>query len=147
MAYTPYNPYVNPYGYQTPVIQQQQQIPQMQTPQQPQQQSNGLIWVSGEIGAKSYLIAPGNTVMLMDSESSKFYIKSTDGAGMPSIRTFEYKECIQNAPQALTSHDNSVNDNFITREEFDDLRAKYEELEKQIKKPIQVRAKKEVDNE
>lgn len=141
MAYTPYNPYINPY-YQSPVIpQQQQQIPQPQ----PQPQSNGITWVSGEIGAKSYLMAPGNTIMLMDSESSKFYIKSTDGAGMPTIRTFEYKECVQNAPQALNSQENQINDNFITRAEFDDLRAKYEELEKQIKKPIP--KKKEAENE
>lgn len=144
MAYSPYNPYINPY-YQSPVIPQQQQIPQPAQPA-PQQTNNGLIWVSGEIGAKSYLMAPGSTVMLMDSESSRFYIKSTDNAGMPSIRTYEYKECVQNAPQALNSNDNVISNNFITREEFDDLRAKYEELEKQIKKPIPAK-KKEVADE
>lgn len=137
MAYSPYNPYINPY-YQSPVIPQQQQIPQ---PAQPAQQGQGLIWVSGEIGAKSYLMAPGSTVMLMDSESSKFYIKSTDSAGMPSIKTYEYKECIYNAPQAISSNENQINDNFITRAEFDDLRAKYDELEKQIKKPIPAKKK------
>lgn len=138
MAYTPFNPYINPYGYQSPVIPQQQQIAQ---PAPQQQQGQGLIWVSGEIGAKSYLMAPGNTVMLMDSESSKFYIKSTDNAGMPTIRTYEYKECTQNAPQAILSNDNVINNNFITREEFDDLKAKYDELEKQIKKPIPAKKK------
>lgn len=146
MAYSPYNPYINPY-YQSPVIPQQQQIPQPQPA--PQQTNNGLIWVSGEIGAKSYLMAPGSTVMLMDSESSRFYIKSTDSAGMPSIKTYEYKECIYNAPQAISSNENNMTEQFVTREEYKAICGKYEELKSALedmqKKPA--RAKKEAENE
>ena len=47
------------------------------------QNNNGLIWVQGEAGAKSYLVAPNTTIMLMDSEASKFYLKSADASGMP----------------------------------------------------------------
>ena len=42
-----------------------QQWPQQM---QPQSQQNGVIWVQGEAAAKSYLIAPGSTVPLWDSE-------------------------------------------------------------------------------
>lgn len=142
MAYTPYNPYINPY-YQQPI---QQQIPQAQP--QPVQNNQGLIWVSGDVGAKSYLVAPGSTVMLMDSESSRFYIKSTDGAGMPSIKTYEYKECVQNALQADSSHANSMNEQFVTRDEYKAICDKYEEIKKALddmKKPT--RKKEVTENE
>ena len=59
--------------------------------QQPQQtQQNGIIWVQGEAGAKSYMVAPNNTVQLWDSESQTIYLKSADASGMPSIKTLDY---------------------------------------------------------
>ena len=36
---------------------------------QPAQQGGSIIWVQGESGAKSYMVAPGNTVQLWDSEA------------------------------------------------------------------------------
>ena len=92
-----------------------------------QQQSSQIIWVSGEAGAKSYMVAPGNTVMLLDAENSVFYLKSADASGMPlPLRIFDYKERTTTAQQAfggvVTSE--SVNlDNFVTRKEFDELKA------------------------
>lgn len=56
-------------GYQMPIYGQQV-YPQMQA-QQPQQPQSGIQWVQGEAGAKSYLVAAGNTVMLMDSETQR----------------------------------------------------------------------------
>lgn len=76
-----------PSTYQTPVYYPPQ--PQPQTPQT-QAQNQGLIWVQGEAGAKSYLVAPNSTVTLWDSESQTIYIKSADATGMPSIRTLDY---------------------------------------------------------
>ena len=88
------NPYQYSFGVPGQMNQFQQQPVQMpaQPVQQPQQNNNGILWVSGEVGAKSYLVAPGTSVLLMDSESEKFYIKSTDVSGMPQpLRTFEGK--------------------------------------------------------
>ena len=62
--------------------------PMYQIPQQPQQ--NGIIWVQGEAGAKSYLVAPNNTVQLWDSESQTIFLKSADAAGMPSMKVLDY---------------------------------------------------------
>ena len=94
---------------------------------QPAQQSSQIIWVSGEAGAKSYLVAPGNTVMLMDAESSVFYLKSADSSGMPlPLRIFDYKERTTAAQQAFGGSvvAETVNlDNFVTRKEFEELRA------------------------
>lgn len=99
-------------------------------PQPPQQNNTGLVWVSGEIGAKSYLVAPNTSVLLMDSEGDKFYLKSTDAAGMPTLRTFEYKECTHSAPQAPQSAQKDLNEQFVTRKEYDELKAIIEDMQK-----------------
>ena len=57
---------------------------------QPQTQQNGIIWVQGEAGAKSYLVAPNTTVQLWDSESQTIYLKSADASGMPSFKVLDY---------------------------------------------------------
>lgn len=116
-----YAPFYQPnfYGNQTAQNQQYQQ-PYQQPVVQPQQSGNGLIWVQGEAGAKSYLVAPGNTVMLMDSENDRFYIKSADASGMPlPLRVFEYKELTQQGVQSPQSAEQANPNNFITREEFE----------------------------
>ena len=97
-------------------------------PSQPmQQQSSQIIWVSGEAGAKSYLVAPGNTVMLLDAENSVFYLKSADASGMPlPLRIFDYKERSVMPQQVVggsVSAEQFNPDRFVTREEFDELKA------------------------
>lgn len=110
--------------------QMQNAVVQPSMPSQPmqvQQPNNGLIWVQGESGAKSYLVAPNATVMLMDSEGERFYLKSADASGMPlPLRIFDYKERTTAAQQAfgVSVTAESVNlDNFVTRKEFEELRA------------------------
>ena len=84
LPYTPgygYNPYQ--FGQMNPLQPQMDRLAQMQAqyqqPQQSQQVNQGILWVQGEAGAKSYLVAPNTSVLLMDSENSNFYIKTTDG--------------------------------------------------------------------
>lgn len=92
-----YNSYF-PVGYQYMYPQQQFQYQQPTSVTQPNiQQSNqsntglnGIIWVQGEAGAKSYLVAPNTTVQLWDSESQTIYLKSADASGMPSIKILDY---------------------------------------------------------
>lgn len=68
-----------------------QPMMQAQAFQQPQQaQQGGLIWVQGEAAAKSYMVAPGNTVQLWDSEEKIIYLKSADPSGMPSMKILDY---------------------------------------------------------
>ena len=110
--------------------QMQNAVTQPSMPSQPmqaQQPNNGLIWVQGESGAKSYLVAPNATVMLMDSEGERFYLKSADASGMPlPLRIFDYKERTTAAQQAFGGSvaTETINlDNFVTRKEFEELRA------------------------
>lgn len=159
MAYTPQIYYpgsaFNPYQQNYQPIQQTipQQIQQPQPQMQMTQNNQGLIWVSGEIGAKSYLMAPNSTVMLMDSERSVFYIKSTDGAGMPTLRTYEYKEFTQDLPQPQQGQQTEqmkMETQYVTREEYNALIKRCEDLEKELKtsaqQPLQ-RSKKKVEAE
>lgn len=83
MAYNNGFPATYPQMYYQP----QYQMPQVQ---QPTQQSNGIIWVQGEAGAKSYLVAPNTTVQLWDSESQRIFLKSADASGMPSMKILDY---------------------------------------------------------
>lgn len=128
-----------PVGYQPAQIyypQQYQVIPQNQisTPQssqiqQSQPMNSSIIWVQGEAGAKSYMVAPNNTVQLWDSENQVIYLKSADASGMPSMKILDYK--IREAtptvqqPQVI----NTQNQDYVTREELS-------EFEDQIRKQI-----------
>lgn len=88
-------------AYSYPSYQPMYYQPQYQ-PQQPQQ-TNGIIWVSGEAGAKAYLVAPNTTVQLWDSEAQVIYLKSADASGMPSIKVLDYtirSQAPANAPVA-----------------------------------------------
>ena len=105
---------------------QMQPQPQVQSTAQPQQNAgdgNGLKWVQGEAGAKSYPVAPGCTVMLMDSESNVFYLKTVDASGMPlPLRIFDYNERTGATAQnpVIGEAQGFDPNNFITRKEFDD---------------------------
>ena len=129
--YGSFQPYPQPYPDRLAQIQNQyQQAVNIQPPQQ-QQINQGLLWVQGETGAKSYLVAPNSTVLLMDSENSRFYLKSADGAGMPNTRTFEYKEVLnapQNALQAQSDVSKELDNKYVTREEYDGLKRQYEAI-------------------
>lgn len=95
VTYTPQY-YVPQYAaMQQPVMQQSAPVQPMQPiqptqPQQAQANNNNLIWVQGEAGAKSYLVAPNTTVQLWDSESQSIYLKSADASGMPSMKILDY---------------------------------------------------------
>lgn len=132
--YYPQIPYYN--AQQTAMPDQLAQLraaqqPMMQQPAQPS--SNGLIWVQGEAGAKSYLVANGSSVLLMDSEKQTFYIKSADAAGMPSMRTFDYTERNASVKPYSSAQDAPE---YVTREELNTLTKRLEALEGRKKKGV-----------
>ena len=128
----------NPYGYQMPNYYGQampDQLAQLPMMSQPTGQSSPstppIIWVQGEEGAKAYMVAAGNSVLLMDSENSAFYIKSTDASGMPlPLRVFDYKERTTAAKMPAQAVQQPSGE-FVTRAEFDALAARCAALEKQ----------------
>ncbi|MFR4636959.1 MAG: hypothetical protein ACLT51_07320 [Faecalibacterium prausnitzii] len=136
MPYIPYGYQPGYYGQAMPdqlaqLRQNAYQQPMMGQAAQQTQGTPSIIWVQGEEGAKAYMVAAGNSVLLMDSENSAFYIKSTDASGMPlPLRVFDYKErttAAKTPPQ--TAQQPGVE--FVTRAEFDALAARCAALEKQ----------------
>lgn len=118
-----YNPYQ--FGQVNPLQPQMDRLANMQAQyQQPQQQNvnQGILWVQGEAGAKSYLVAPNTSVLLMDSDESAFYLKSADSSGMPSLRTFKYIETTNQPKENLKSNNNADID-FVPKKEFEEFKA------------------------
>ena len=108
--------YNTPYGYYQPPMMDN--LAQMRAQQQPAQQ--GMIWVQGEAAGKSYLVAPGNTVPLWDSERQTIYLKSVDASGIPTMRILDYAERTQSMPAPGVE--------YVTRAEYDELAKKVEAL-------------------
>ena len=90
--------------------------PQAQPMSYPQYQSqnNGINWVQGIEGAKSYPVAPNATVMLMDSNENTFYIKNADATGRPTVTLYDFQE---RKVGKDTTEQNKTAD-FVTKEEL-----------------------------
>lgn len=101
-------------------------------------QTNSIFWVTGEAGAKAHPIAPNSSVLLMDQESNRFYVKSADLLGISSIRTYEYNEIVNGVtpvakpaetdkeePEAKPKEDKT---DYVSRKEFDELKKTIDEF-------------------
>jgi hypothetical protein len=150
-----YYPTFQPYCYQDQLNQLRNANPmQTQMPMQGFQMpmtmnrpdQSGLNWVQGEAGAKSWYITPGSTVLLMDSENQRFYLKSADMNGVPAMRTFEYSEVGAQKPQE--AHQTA---NFVTVEEFsgfkNEVLKKLEDLAEPVEVSVSRKGRKENGNE
>lgn len=98
-AQQPYQTFQNPYAMNM-------------TPQTP----TTLTRVTGIDGAKAYQMTPNSTVALFDNNEDIMYIKTTDGAGFPTIRTFSFNEVTHNTQQQVS------NNEYVTRDEFNKLK-------------------------
>ena len=145
MAYQTYQPMPNYYGQQ-PTFPNGNAVPDMlnqykgqyQQPMQPQpmpQQmmpmpvpSNDMVWVLGEIEATSYPVAPNATVTLWDKNEQTIYIKSVNAQGVPSMRVLDYKERNAEPKNVPQTNENINNEQFVSIDEFNTLKAKFEDL-------------------
>lgn len=93
--------------YYNPQMNNQQFLPQIQT--------QNLIRVNGIEGAKAYQMSANSIVSLFDANEDIMYIKSTDGAGFPSIRTFSFTE-VKEENKPISQVD------YISREEFEEFK-------------------------
>lgn len=104
---------------------------QMQPPQMPTPTNSSLIWVQGEAGAKSYMVAPNNTLPLWDSESPVIYLKSADSSGMPTMKVLDYT--IREANNAPRTPLNNKEAEYVTREELSTLKAEITKMIEDLK--------------
>lgn len=129
MAYNPF-----PVGYQPTQFYYPQQQQAQQPQPQPAQQSNGIIWVQGEAGAKSYLVAPNTTVQLWDSESDVIYLKSADASGMPSMKVIDYK--VRNSASEQ-SHSVSQQVSYATKDDVNMLQSEIDKIRSEMKEVME----------
>lgn len=126
----PYNPYgtnfVPPYQM-PPVYPTSQQPTTQQTPQ-----LNPYAFVNGIEGAKSFPMQPNQTMLLMDSDNPIVYMKQANSLGQATIRYFRLTEITETDVKGKTT---SVD--YATKEEFDALQKKVNELLEKDAKPVQ----------
>lgn len=118
--YLPQQPQYAPYqpqGYMTagtsPMLAQQQQ----------QQPIHGFVYVTGVDGAKAYQMPPNSEMPLFDStgECDRMYIKTTDGAGFPTLIPCKVIRLTEPEAQPETE--------YVTR---DELTRTYRDLSQQL---------------
>lgn len=84
------------YPYNTPLLQQQQTIQ----------------YVNGRQSAESYQMPANSSVILMDSNLPRFYLKQTDASGLATIRSYDFKETEEVKPAE-----------YVTKSEFESFKA------------------------
>ena len=120
-----YNPWMQPmYGGMMP---QRPAYPQTGAPIAPRQ----LIRVSGMDGAKAFQMAPNEVVALFDEGDDVLYVKSTDGAGFPTVRRFRFHEEAEAAPAAQAPQSTD----YVTRAEFEELKGMIVNGKQPVRKP------------
>ena len=79
----------------------------------PTYQSRGdeLKIVNGRASAEQYMMYPNSRVILLDANADRFYLKTTDAAGMATVKTYEFTE-VDDLPQSA---------NYITEEKVKEL--------------------------
>lgn len=82
---------------------------------------NGLVSVTGIEGAKAYQLPPNSSMPLFDGNQDLLYVKTTDAAGYPTIRTFRFEPMEPIEVKAEPA-------DYVTRSEFDALMAQVREL-------------------
>lgn len=111
-----------PVGYQPMYYPTQSNNYPMQQSVSPAQ--NSLIWIQGEAAAKSYLVAPGSTVALWDSESQTIFLKSADASGMPSMRVLDYTI----REDASRTPGNAPKIDFATKDDVESIQKQIDEI-------------------
>ena len=71
--------------YGNPYLQNQIPVP-MNNYYQPQKHE--IVKVNGENGAKAYQMAPNSSALLLDETEPVVWLKTTDGAGYPSLTPY-----------------------------------------------------------
>lgn len=118
------NPYSsNPYNNNNNNYLNRSYVPSTPTTQQQQQSyQNNIIWVKGKENARSMQIPPNSTVILLDSEVGKFYIKTTDDIGLGKLRVFSYVEEPDNDSTNTSSSVPNIDlSNYVTKTELEEI--------------------------
>lgn len=122
--------YISTVPYYRPNIYQPQPMPQPME-QMPPIQATGIIKVNGRAGAEAFhMNAPNAMAALFDANEDIFYLKTTDGAGYPTVEAYSFTRLADAAPTAQT-------EDFICREEFEKFKTDLEEAIRNVQQSVQ----------
>lgn len=76
------------------------------------QPTQSIQYVNGKQSVESYPMSPNSSVILMDSNMPRFYVKQTDASGMATIKTYDFKEAEEEKPTE-----------YVTKTEFENFKA------------------------
>lgn len=129
--YSPYQPYVPPAPTFYPSLTTPRSVTQMPIQNNQNGSPNTFQWVQGQAGAEAYLVAPGASVILMDSNAPVIYFKSADQNGryLP-MKTYDLVERAADVPEQKPQLDTS---SFVKRDEIEKLIAA--EVDRQLNAP------------
>lgn len=95
------------------------------------QQQTNITFVNGIEGAKAFQLSPNSNALLMDSDNSKFYVKSTDNLGVAKVTSYSFTE--DEVSQASpASSQNSEELLALGKQMYDQLTSKIGELESKV---------------
>jgi hypothetical protein len=106
---------------------------------------NSRKWVQGLAGAKSYLVAPNQTVDLWDSESQTIYVKSADASGLPTLKVLDYTLRDNSSNLAENNILNNERE-FVSINDFKALESKLATLENELMSLKTPKHEKKVNN-
>ena len=92
-----------------PTIPNFPQMTQMNIPAAPQMQVQ---YVNDKQSAEAYQMSPNSSVILMDSNLPRFYMKQTDASGISTIKAYDFKEAEEEKPVE-----------YVTKAEFEKFKA------------------------
>lgn len=76
------------------------------------QPTQNIQYVNGRQSADGYPMSPNSSVILMDSNLPRFYLKQTDASGMATLKAYDFKEVEEEKPTE-----------YVTKSEFEQFKA------------------------
>lgn len=109
-----------------------QQAQQMQNTQQREFQPNtNMTFVNGIEGAKGFQLSPNSSVLLLDADNPKFYVKSTDNFGIAKLVSYTFSEEVISQTQTPTQAQTD-NTEYLKVKDFEEFSKKFDELTSQV---------------
>lgn len=81
-------------------------------PQIPQLQTQSIQYVNNRASAESFQMLPNTSIVLMDANLPRFYLKQTDASGISTIKAYDFKEVEEDKPTE-----------YVTKSEFENFKA------------------------
>lgn len=113
--------------YQQQIQQLQNQIPNIQQQMsQPVQNGGAFYFVNSQKEVDEWVVGAGQTVFFFERNNPIFYIKSVAQNGLSQpIEIYDYSQRLSESPEINL---NDADDKYITREEFEALKAELEAI-------------------